>query len=80
MNIELSPKEFETVLTFYEAKFFILFLDIDNKRGWRLPTLKELNTCNLFGAYWCAEDEGHLEKWPEDKKWKVRAVRDIDQL
>jgi hypothetical protein len=77
MTLEIAPKETESFLTFYDAKFYILFLDIDDKKGWRLPTLKELNGLNMYGAYWCAEDEGHLEKWPENKKWKVRAVRDI---
>lgn len=77
MLIEVAPLETETILTFYDAKFFVLFLDINNKKGWRLPSLKELNSLNLYGAYWCSDDEDQLFKWPENKKWKVRAVRNI---
>ena len=43
MNIEISPKEYETILTWYDAMMYGQLLVIDNKNDWRLPTTEELN-------------------------------------
>ncbi len=43
MNIEMSPKEYERQLNWYDANIYCQLLVIDNKDDWRLPTKEELN-------------------------------------
>lgn len=43
MKFEISPKETETILNWFDAKLYCFSLNIDGKTGWRLPTLDELD-------------------------------------
>ncbi len=58
MNIEISPKEYERELNWYDGLLYLSLLEIDGKNDWRFPTLNELEhiykSVNDFGAryYW----------------------------
>ena len=60
MNIEMSPKEYDRVLSWDDAKLYCELLFIDGVNDWRMPTLYELgymykseNAFNNFdGAYY----------------------------
>jgi hypothetical protein len=58
MKFEISPKETEAFLNWFDAKLYCFSLNIDGKTGWRLPTKDELNHIyeykNDFGCtyYW----------------------------
>ena len=41
-KIEIAPKHTELTMSYEDAVLYCLFLNIDGKVGWRLPTLKEL--------------------------------------
>ena len=42
MKFEISPKNYHIDCKSYdEAKMYLLFLEIDGKRGWRFPTRYE---------------------------------------
>lgn len=43
MNIEISPKEYERILTWHDANMYCSLLIIDDKNDWRLPTIEELD-------------------------------------
>lgn len=71
MSIEVSYTV-ENVFTHDEALMFCLFLEIDGKKGWRLPTWKEYNTTNdIWG--WCSDDPR-----TEPRYLRITPVRDID--
>jgi hypothetical protein len=40
--IEISPKEYETLLNWHDGMLYCQLLTIDNKNDWRLPTIEEL--------------------------------------
>jgi hypothetical protein len=42
MNIEISPKEYERELNWYDGLLYLSLLEIDGKSDWRLPTFDEL--------------------------------------
>lgn len=41
-QIEISPLDYEQVLEWEDAKLYCFSLTVDDKTGWRLPTLAEL--------------------------------------
>ena len=43
MNFEIAPKSTEIQATWDNAILYCTFLEVDGKRGWRLPTKEELN-------------------------------------
>ncbi len=49
MKIEISPKEYERRLNWYDAIFYCQLLVIDDKIDWRLPTKDELE--DIFYNY-----------------------------
>jgi hypothetical protein len=62
MNIEIAPKETEIQATWDNAMMYCLFLEIDGKTGWRLPTLSELNDIynsenDFIGSYYWSSTE-----------------------
>jgi hypothetical protein len=42
MSFEVAPKETEIQANWDDAKMYCLFLNVDGKTGWRLPTRDEL--------------------------------------
>ena len=40
--IEVAPKETEIMANWDEANLYCTFLEVDGKKGWRLPTTDEL--------------------------------------
>lgn len=42
MNFEIAPKETEVVTNWNAAKLYCFALTVNNKTGWRLPTVTEL--------------------------------------
>ena len=42
MNIEISPKEYERTMNWYDGLLYCQLLEIDGKNDWRLPNLEEL--------------------------------------
>lgn len=42
MNFEIAPIETEIQANWYDAKVYCSSLNIDGKKGWRLPTRAEL--------------------------------------
>jgi hypothetical protein len=46
MKFEIAPKETETQANWDDARLYCFALNIDEKVGWRLPTIKELNYIN----------------------------------
>lgn len=41
-QIEISPLDYEQVLEWEDAKLYCFSLTVDDKTGWRLPTLDDL--------------------------------------
>ena len=75
--IEHAPVS-EDKLTFDEAWLYVLLLDYDNKKDWRLPTLDEiLENDSLQVGVWSKE---MYSSSPDYSKWykkPVTPVRDI---
>ena len=63
MNIEISPKEYEKLLNWYDAMMYCQVLVIDEKYDWRLPTKEELDYIyhsknDFVGSfYWSSTDD-----------------------
>jgi hypothetical protein len=76
--IEISPKEYEKKLNWYDATLYCQLLTIDNKNDWRMPTKDELNVMytnkDVIGGfvdyYWCSTPvEGDLSSnWGQNFK------------
>jgi hypothetical protein len=43
--IELAPPEYMQYMTLMNAMLYCQFLDIDDKRDWRLPSAQEMSRC-----------------------------------
>ena len=66
---EVSDKNF----TYDEAVIYCFFLQIDGKKGWRLPTEREYNSYNnIWGWYQDDERNKNLHHF------RITPVRDID--
>jgi formylglycine-generating enzyme required for sulfatase activity len=69
MNIEISPKEYERQLNWYDAMMYCELLSIDEKDDWRLPTIDELdyidNSENDFDNefYWSSTEYYGNSAW-----------------
>jgi hypothetical protein len=67
MNIEISDKEYDRILNWYDANMYCQLLVIDDKNDWRLPTRYELDYIYhskndfKYGEYWSSSeyDDGH---------------------
>jgi len=90
MKFEIAPKSTEIKENLDNAKLFCLFLEIDGKRDWRLPTKEELDDIykseNDFEKSWywsSTKDNGDYTRSHEFingtlyYRCYVRAVRDI---
>jgi hypothetical protein len=51
MNIEIAPEEYIIKCTYDEALLYCFQLEIDGKRGWRLPAIEEYHTYSKITAY-----------------------------
>jgi hypothetical protein len=66
MNIEIAPKEYEIRSSWDDARLYCFALTIDGKTGWRLPTVKELNSswampgCDFARWYYWSCEEGDI--------------------
>jgi hypothetical protein len=68
---EVSDKNF----TYEEAIMYCFFLEIDGKKGWRLPTEQEYNSYNNVWG-WYQDDQRYK---PGDlQHFRITPVRDID--
>jgi hypothetical protein len=71
MNIEISPKEYERVLNWYDAMMYCQLLVIDEKNDWRLPTKEELNNiCDsendfVGSTYWSSTEANGTNAWSQ---------------
>ena len=69
---EIAPKQTEIKATWDEAKLYCMFLDIDGKKGWRLPTKEELNEIyesdNDFqkSYYWSSTERNGNDAWNQN--------------
>jgi len=69
MNFEIAPKSTEIQATWDNAILYCTFLEVDGKRGWRLPTKEELNEIyeleNDFEKkwYWSGTDNSGNYAW-----------------
>jgi|688.fasta_scaffold00172_185 hypothetical protein len=74
MSIEISP-DFTRVRckTYHEALTYVIFLDIDGKRDWRLPTPVERKVYDLPYC-WDTHDSTFND---QGYAWDVRAVRNL---
>ena len=64
MNFEIAPKSTEIRANWDNARLYCMFLEIDGKKGWRLPTKEELieiyksgnNFTDKRSYYWSSEE------------------------
>jgi hypothetical protein len=70
MKIEIAPSQYDEVLSLHDAILYVHFLEIDGKKGWRIPTHTELSFINdtrkltqiwywSYGVSWNTEQEGY---------------------
>ena len=69
---EVSDKNF----TYEEAVMYCFFLEIDGKKGWRLPTKQEYNSSNNIWG-WYQDDERN--KSGDLQHYRITPVRDSDK-
>lgn len=68
MNIEISPRDYDKKLNWYDAMLYCSMIEIDGKTDWRLPTLEELSVIytieNNFwqSYYWTSTDADDTDK------------------
>ena len=66
---EVSDKNF----TYEEAVMYCFFLEIDGKKGWRLPTEREYNSYNNIWGWYQDDERQH-----KLTIYRITPVRDID--
>lgn len=76
--IEFAP--ISTKMSLLDAVLYCRFLDINGKRGWRIPTSQEMlsveNPMASRWSSWCSEDLTTVEFWEQSRCYVV-PVRDI---
>lgn len=78
MKIELAPEEYHKILTWNELKFYLFALTIDDKAGWRLPTLREYIDY-IIPVCWHQDDFRYLSDEELDTlRYLCYPVRDLD--
>lgn len=81
MNIEISPRAYESYLNWEDGMLYCSLLVIDGKDDWRMPTIEELNDIynsdkevnDMYNSendfevdcYWSSLDDGKLA-WLHD--------------
>jgi formylglycine-generating enzyme required for sulfatase activity len=71
MNFEVAPKTTEIQATWYNAQMYCLFLNVNGKTGWRLPTKEELDyiyySKNDFvvSYYWSSTELNGTNAWSQ---------------
>jgi len=70
MNFEIAPKETEITANWDNARLYCMFLEIDGKTDWRLPTMEELieiyESVNDFvhsNYYWSSTELNGYGAW-----------------
>lgn len=75
MNFEIAPKSAEIKSNWYEANLYCMFLEVDEKKGWRLPTLEELNVIydcknDFIGSlYWSSTEYNDIGACVQDMSY-----------
>ena len=67
---EVSDKNF----TYEEAVMYCFFLEIDGKKGWRLPTEREYNSYNNIWGWYQDDERQHILTI-----YRITPVRDSDK-
>ena len=67
---EVSDKNF----TYDEAVIYCFFLEINGKKGWRLPTKQEYNSSNNIWGWYQDDERQHLLTL-----YRITPVRDSDK-
>ena len=71
-TVEVSPKDYERALNWYDGMMYCQLLVIDDKNDWRLPTIEELkeiyNSENNFDGpiYWSSTEYSGYGAWVQD--------------
>jgi hypothetical protein len=72
MNIEISPKKYESKLNWYDGMLYCQLLIIDGKDDWRLPTKDELDYIYhsendfVFDFYWTSTEYNGHNAWSQN--------------
>jgi len=69
VNFKVAPKDTEIQANWDNARLYCMFLEIDSKTGWRLPTKDELNEIYLSDNdfenvwYWSSTELNGYGAW-----------------
>lgn len=80
MKFETAPKNYQIYCKSYdEAKMYVLFLEIDGKRGWRIPTRFERTKYFRVGEHVNETVWDHLDEDANliNAKRRLIPVRDL---
>lgn len=68
MNIELAPRS-ESEMTYGEAILYCRFLECNERRDWRMPTIEEWRRYNFSWSWYIDRKTDYM--------WYVTPVRDV---